>query len=191
MDTEKGEIRPLAVVIVAVALLAILFVLFGLNPRSTVSPDEVEDDGQVSEEQVAPTPAPTSTPTPEPLEVDSDPEVPDDRVVPDPTGNFEFLDVDNNYSPVSTFPLGRRTHIVVNSPGAQDARPITVVARVNGEQVWEGKIEAGQPNCADDNRCSLDGPDPSITSAWEGEVEIEARDELGNLFLLFWFLAQG
>lgn len=100
-----------------------------------------------------------------------------------PSGSFEFLEVPG-FNPAPGIPRTGRSHIIVFSQGVQNARPVRVLMQVDGKQVWEGQIQSGQSNCADQNRCSLDGPE--MDPDWEGRrLYLEARDKDGNLLATY------
>ena len=100
-----------------------------------------------------------------------------------PTGKFEFRD--RNNAQVSRPTLA--SVILVNAPGAQEARPITLTARIKDKVVWLRTIKADEPSCADANTCSVGGPDQS--EAKEEWYSLEARDNEGNLLARYLLLA--
>ena len=106
-----------------------------------------------------------------------------EQTAENPTGKFEFRD--RNNAKVSKPNLA--SVIIVNAPGAQAARPITLTARIKDRVVWQKTITADEPSCTDANTCSVGGPDQS--EAKEEWYSLEARDNAGNLLARYLLLA--
>lgn len=157
MVNSFGKVSPLLIGVGAIALIAIAVFAISVSPQSQTSPVQTETSSQTSQDEFVPNPA------------------------PNPSGKFEFRD--GSYQMVSD--PREAAIIIVNSPGAKEARPIKVTAKVDGKVVSEETINADEENCADDNTCSI-----PIPHSWEGIYDeegytIEATDATGNLLALF------
>ena len=97
--------------------------------------------------------------------------------------NFEFLDLQNNYQLLSTYPQGRSAEIVVASQNAdvRNLLPISLVITINGKVSSRGTISNNpQSNCRGADGCSIKGP--NITSLSENDsFKLTATDKDGNL----------
>lgn len=91
-----------------------------------------------------------------------------------PTGSFEF----RGPGYVEVEDPREATIIIVKSPGAKNARPITITAKADGKTVSETTISADEENCADEDTCSELSPDEVFD-------ELEARDKDGNLIATY------
>src|SRR3989344_5355769 len=97
--------------------------------------------------------------------------------------NFEFLDLQNNYQLLSTYPQGKSAEIVVASQNAdvRNLLPISLVITINGKVSSRGTISNNpQSNCRGADGCSIKGP--NIASLSENDsFKLTATDKDGNL----------
>ncbi len=109
---------------------------------------------------------------------------PKDKTTPSKTGFFEFIDLSTGQK--VDYISGIKPHIIVATNGDPDVRnllPIRLELKVNGDSVWNGKIE-GDPSvvCRGATGCSIDGP--NVTTDFNSII-LTAYDKNGQAVATF------
>ncbi|MBI4067050.1 hypothetical protein HY407_01600, partial [Candidatus Gottesmanbacteria bacterium] len=109
---------------------------------------------------------------------------PKDNATSKKTGFFEFIDLSTGQK--VDYISGIKPHIIVATSGDPDVRnwlPIRLELKVNGDSVWNGKIE-GDPSvvCRGSTGCSMDGP--NVTTEFNS-ITLTAYSNNGQAVAIF------